>query len=64
MRKSMAKNTAVTNTGRVTLQFQASFVKNKNDLPNVESMISSGSEKSIYFVSRNKFENTVMNQKN
>lgn len=63
MRKSMARKTAVTKTGNVTLQFHASFVRNKNDLPNVESIISSGCEKSKYFVSRNKFEHTAINQR-
>lgn len=42
----MAKKTAVIKTGSVTLQFQASLVRNKNDLPNVESIMSSGREKS------------------
>lgn len=63
MRKSMAKKTAVTKTGNVTLQFHANFVKNKNDFPNAESIILSGCEKSRCFDSRNKFEYTVINSK-
>lgn len=59
MRKSMAKKTAVTRTGSVTLQFHASFVRKRNDFPNVESIIFSGCEKSKCFVSRNKFEHTA-----
>lgn len=58
----MAKKTAVTKTGNVTLQFHANFVKNKNDFPNAESIILSGCEKSRCFDSRNKFEYTVINQ--
>lgn len=56
----MARKTAVTSTGSVTLQFHASFVKKRNDLPNVESIIVSGCEKSKYFVSRTKSEHTAM----
>lgn len=56
----MAKKTAVTKTGSVTLQFHANFVKNRNDLPNVESIIlSSGCcEKSNCLVSRKNDEHT------
>lgn len=64
IRKSIAKNTAVTNTGSVILQFHASFVRNMNDLPNVESIISSGCEKSKNFVSRNKLEHTANKSQN
>lgn len=57
--KSIARKTAVTKTGSVTLQFQANFVKNKNDFPNAESIISFDCcEKSKNLVSRNKVELT------
>lgn len=57
--KSIARKTAVTKTGSVILQFQANFVKNKNDFPNAESMISFDCcEKSKNLVSRNKVEVT------
>lgn len=57
--KSIARKTAVTKTGSVILQFQANFVKNKNDFPNAESMISFDCwEKSKNLVSRNKVELT------
>lgn len=59
----MARKTAVTRTGSVTLQFHANFVRNKNDLPNAESMImfSVSCEKSNSLVSRNNDEHTENN---